>query len=305
MIQAARAGVVLDVESTELNAEDRELLAHPQVAGVILFTRHYESRAQLTALTHSIKAVNPKLMIMVDQEGGRVQRFVDGFTDLKAMSTFGMQYQSDAQPAIKALQTQLNTMIDELYAVGVDMTLMPVLDIDTGISEIIGERSFGAEAERVTILGKTVIETLHARKMPVTAKHFPGHGGVAADSHVQLPIDVRDFNALLSSDMQPFIKLKDQIDFVMPAHIVYSKIDDRPAGFSPVWVQEILRKQIGYRGRIITDDLSMAGAASFGDYSARAEAALDAGCDLLLVCNNRAGAIQVLETAEKKVGTCI
>ncbi len=304
MMSAVRAGVVLDIESTELTAEDRELLAHPLVVGVILFTRNYQSRRQLKALSDSMKAIKPELMIMVDQEGGRVQRFVDDFTDLKAMSTFGLHYQSDPKHAITALQTQLNIMVDELYAVGVDMTLMPVLDMDTGISEIIGERSFGSLSDVVIALGQTVIQTLHARQMLVTAKHFPGHGGVAADSHVQLPVDERDLQTLLERDMLPFMRLKDQFDFVMPAHIVFSKIDDRPVGFSPVWIQEILRKRIGYRGRVITDDLSMAGAASFGDYVARVRAALDAGCDLLLVCNDRDGAVQVLETAEKRVSTC-
>lgn len=304
MMLATRAGIILDISGVVLTAEDRELLTHPLVVGIILFTRNYQSCSQLVQLTNAIKTINPKLLIMVDQEGGRVQRFQEGFTTLKSMSWFGAQYKLMPQLAIKALQAQLNIMIDELYAVGVDMTLMPVLDVDIGISDIIGERSFGSESAVVIKLGQAVIQTLHERQMPVTAKHFPGHGGIAADTHKRLPVDDRDFDTLLKKDLLPFIALKDHIDFIMPAHIIYSKVDDRPAGFSPVWIRDILRKQIGYRGRVMTDDLSMVGAASIGDYAIRAEAAMDAGCDVLLVCNNRFGAIQVLETIEKRVGLC-
>lgn len=292
---------IVDVDGLELTAEDNEFLRHPAVAGVILFTRNYQCREQLRELTRSIHRLNPDLLITVDQEGGRVQRFREQFTLLQPMSYFGKLYLQDHAAALSELKQQLETMISELYAVGITSTLMPVLDIDHGRSEIIGERSLGADPEIVTQLAQQVIKTLHQHQMPVTLKHFPGHGFVIADSHQQLPVDERGLDELMMTDLIPFKKLLDQADYLMPAHIVFPEVDHRPVGFSPVWLQTILRQQLGYRGRIITDDLSMQGAAEYGDYRCRAEAAIDAGCDYLLVCNNRDGAIDVVQTLEKRI----
>jgi len=295
------ANAIVDVGGLELTPEDKELLSHPCVGGVILFTRNYESKAQLRALTQAIHNINSQLMICVDQEGGRVQRFRDDFTPLKAMHTFGTQFIDDPSEAHKALRAQLITMICELKEVGVDATLIPVVDLDHERSETIGARSFGRDPQVVSTLAEQVIDTLHEFAMPATIKHFPGHGFVLADSHLDLPIDERSLEKIKKNDIIPFVNLLHKADYVMPAHIVFPAVDARPVGFSPVWLKEILRSQLGYKGKIMTDDLSMQGAAQLGDYSARATAAVDAGCDCLLVCNNRDGAIDVVGTLEKRM----
>ncbi len=292
------AQTIVDVQGLELTPEDKELLEHPSIAGLILFARNYESKAQLLALTRAVHAINPQLMICVDQEGGRVQRFRRGFTELSAMNVFGKRYLADPQLAIDTLKQQLITMIHALQEVGVTATLMPVVDVDYGRSDIIGERSFGRDPLVITQLASTVIDTLHEFGMPATLKHFPGHGFVKVDSHLDLPIDERPFNEIKNNDLVPFAKLLHKADYLMPAHIIYSEVDNRPVGFSPVWIKDILRGEMGYTGKIITDDLSMQGAAVWGDYAGRAQAAIDAGCDLLLVCNNRDGAYQVVEMLE-------
>lgn len=290
--------VVLDIAGTTLNEEDRELLRHPVISGVILFTRNYESPIQLTRLTHDIHAIRPELHIVVDQEGGRVQRFREGFVELKAMSTFGELYLTDPEQAVVVLRQQLMTMIKELRSVGVTATLLPVLDLNYGRSWIIGERSFGRDPLVVTALARVLIDTLHSFGMPVTAKHFPGHGFVTLDSHHELPVDDRPFDTLKNNDLRPFFDLIHDCDVIMPAHIVFSAVDALPVGFSPYWLKTILRKELGFKGKIMTDDLSMKATEVYGDYRARARAAIDAGCDILLVCNHREGAIQVVETVE-------
>jgi beta-N-acetylhexosaminidase len=292
------AKAIVDVAGLELTPEDKQFLSHPCIAGVILFARNYESKTQLRALTQSIHDINPNFIICVDQEGGRVQRFRDEFTPLKAMHTFGEQYLVDPSQAQEALRAQLVTMINELKEVGVTATLIPVVDLDYGRSEIIGERSFGHNPKVVTALAEQVIDTLHEFDMPATIKHFPGHGFVVADSHLDLPIDDRPFETIKNNDMAPFMNLLHKADYIMPAHIIFSAVDTYPVGFSSKWLKAILRDQLGYQGKIMTDDLSMQGAAQFGDYSARARAAIDAGCDFLLVCNDRNGAIEVVGTLE-------
>lgn len=294
---------IVDVAGLTLTAEDKTFLNNPCIGGVILFTRNYDNVAQLRALTEDIRAVNPQLLICVDQEGGRVQRFKKGFSPLKAMHTFGKQYQTHPETAHQLLRTQLLTMIHQLKDAGVDATLMPVVDLDYGRSDIIGERSFGGDPAVVTALAGQVIDTLHEFNMPATIKHFPGHGHVIADSHLALPVDERPLEKIKNKDMVPFINLLHKADYVMPAHIVFPAVDSRPVGFSPIWLKDILRDQLGFKGKIMTDDLSMQGAAAFGDYSARAHAAIDAGCDYLLVCNNRVGAIDVVKTLEKRIAT--
>lgn len=295
MLTFPNVSVVVDLAGTTLTEEDCDLLGHPAVSGVILFTRNYESRDQLKKLTKSIQKVKNGLRILVDQEGGRVQRFRKDFTELKAMNTFGETYLNNPTDACYALRQQLITMIGELQSVGVTGTLLPVLDLNYGRSAIIGERSFGWDPLVVSALGRVLVDTLHAHSMPVVAKHFPGHGFVTLDSHLELPCDDRDIDTLKNNDLIPFIDLIPYCDYLMPAHIVFPKIDSLPVGFSPVWLNDILRKELGFKGKIITDDLSMKATEIYGDYTARARAAIDAGCDILLVCNNRLGAIQVVE----------
>ena len=296
----SQRSVIVDIAGTTLTDEDRDFLQNPVISGLILFTRNYESREQLKSLTQDIHALRPDLQITVDQEGGRVQRFIkDGFTTLQAMHTFGELYLQDPEHAVQALRQQLTVMIEELQSVGVTATLLPVLDLNYGHSWIIGERSFGRDPEVVTALGQVLIDTLHAHGMVVTAKHFPGHGYVSLDSHHELPVDDRDLDTIKNNDLLPFVNLLDQCDYLMPAHIVFSQVDSRPAGFSRKWLQDILRKELKFTGKIITDDLSMKATEVYGDYKTRAKAAIEAGCDILLVCNNRTGAIDVVETVSQ------
>ena len=291
--------VLLDLPELSLTSEDKELLQHPSVAGVILFTRNYADQQQLLALTREIQAQGRRMVIAVDHEGGRVQRFTNGFTKIPAMRCFGEQYRVDKQAAVVELQAAISTMVKELLACGVNVTLAPVLDVEQGISDIIGERSFSDQTSEIIALAKVVCDTMHAFGMPTIGKHFPGHGGVVADSHTDLPVDPRSLTELEQLDLKPFVALVSDLDAIMPAHVQYSEVDDRPAGYSPVWLQEILRKQLKFNGVIISDDLTMAGAASLGSYEDRAFAALEAGCDLVCVCQNRAGAIEVLESLER------
>ncbi len=286
---------IVDVESHALSAEDKEILQHPAVASVILFSRNYESPAQLKALTDSIHQLRPDLCVFADQEGGRVQRFREGFTILPSFGEWGRRFNENAERAHAELTKTITVMTKELKDVGIDASFTPVLDIDEGISDVIGERSFGKTAEKVVALANIVIDTMRKAGMPVTGKHFPGHGGVAADSHKSLPIDQRNRDKILNKDLRPFIELNKRLDAMMPAHVVYEAFDDKPAGFSSFWLKEMLRDEIGFDGVVISDDLTMEGAAAFGSYEDRARLALEAGCDLLLICNNRQGAVEVLD----------
>jgi beta-N-acetylhexosaminidase len=288
------AFLITGIQGLVLLPEDLELLQHPQTAGVILFTRNYESLTQLKILTASIQAVKPSLFIAVDQEGGSVQRFRDGFTLLKSMRSFGELYKTDPEKAKTELKKQMAIMATELKSVGITINLMPVLDVDHGISKVIGSRSLSDDPESVSVLGSLIVETLHAHGLPAIAKHFPGHGGVAADSHYELPTDTRDFLALQQQDLQPFIKLIPQLDAIMPSHVVYSYCDAKPAGFSRYWLQDILRNQLSFEGVVISDDLGMAAATSGGNMVERARLALEAGCDLLILGNDLLAAKEVL-----------
>lgn len=289
----------IDIVGLSLTEEDRDILSHPAVAGVILFSRNFESLAQLRSLAQSIRAISPDLWITVDQEGGRVQRFQEGFTKLPSMQSWGKQYQLDSEKTRRDLICMVHTMAAELHQVGIQSSLVPVLDIDYGRNHMIGERSFGTK-ELVLTLGDIFIDALHAANMPAIGKHFPGHGFVTADSHVVLPIDDRDFETIAAQDLQPFQTFSKKLDVVMPAHVVYSKCDAMPAGFSTFWLQNILRDQLKFTGIIVCDDLSMRGAAQFGSYADRARLALRAGCDVLLVCNNRDGVVEILEAEIRK-----
>lgn len=284
------APVVLDVAGLSLDANDRRRLAHPLVGGLILFGRNFESRAQLTSLCAEIKAIRPDVLIAVDHEGGRVQRFkTDGFTQLAAMRTLGELWMTDALRATNAATATGFVLAAELRACGVDFSFTPVLDLDYGESSVIGERSFHRDPRVVSLLAKSLMQGLLLAGMSSCGKHFPGHGFVKADSHVAIPVDKRSLKAILAEDAKPYEWLGLSLSAVMPAHVIYPKVDARPAGFSPRWLQEILRERLGFGGAIFSDDLGMAGARVIEGrpvgFTEAALAALTAGCDLVLLCN--------------------
>ena len=289
--------VMLDIEGLRLDAEDRELLAHPNVGGVILFSRNFESQQQLRELTAEIHALrSPQLVIAVDQEGGRVQRFRAGFTPLPAMHALGRQYDLDHDSALRLAEDCGWLMAAELRAAGVDLSFAPVLDLDYGLSEVIGDRAFHRDPEAVARLaGRFAAGMRHAGMAPV-GKHFPGHGGVVADSHHALPEDRRAY-ADLMDDMRPYeLLIAEGLAGIMVAHVVYSRLDRVPAGFSRWWLGTELRIRLRFQGAVFSDDLSMAGAAFAGSPEKRAALALEAGCDVVLVCNDRPAAIAVVES---------
>jgi len=287
---ASTAGpVMLGVEGTTLTEADRVRLVHPRVGGVILFARNYESPAQLAALTGAIAALRePPLPIAVDHEGGRVQRFRAGFTAVPPMRTLGERYDGDPRGAREEAAYWGGVIADELSACGVDFSFTPVLDLDHGASAVIGTRAFHADPAIVAALAGALCAGLHAGGMATVGKHFPGHGRVAADSHVALPVDPRPLAEIAAADLAPFATLIDAeaLDGVMPAHIVYPDVAAEPAGFSPYWLQTVLRGELGFDGLIFSDDLEMAGAQGAGDIVARADAAVAAGCDVVLACND-------------------
>ena len=287
---ATHAPVILDVAGTTLTADDRRRLAHPLAGGLILFARNWESRRQLTELTAQIKAVRDDLLICVDHEGGRVQRFrTDGFTELPPMRVLGEAWQRDALTATDAATATGYVLGAELRACGVDLSFTPVLDLDHGASSVIGDRAFHRDARVVTMLAKSLMHGLLLAGMANCGKHFPGHGFVKADSHHETPIDRRALRAILSDDARPYEWLSTSLAGVMPAHVVYPKVDAHPAGFSERWLKEILRGQLGFGGAVFSDDLSMAGARQLAgrelSYAEAASRALSAGCDLVLLCN--------------------
>jgi beta-N-acetylhexosaminidase len=283
-----------DVEGLVLTEADRERLMHPLMGGVILFARNYADPAQLKALTASIRALRtPHLTIVVDQEGGRVQRFHDGFTIIPPMRAVGAAWQKNPQHGL-ALAHAVGVVIGtEMVAHGLDFSFAPVLDLDWGGSTVIGDRSFGREPATVAALAGEVIAGLAAVGVASCAKHFPGHGFVKADSHHEIPRDTRPFADIAGDDMLPFKLLADQFDSVMPAHIIFEQVDPMPAGFSWHWLKNVLRDQLGFRGVIFSDDLTMEGASVVGGDVSRAMAALNAGCDMVLLCNDqsRCGAL--------------
>ena len=289
--------LMIDVQGTALTEEDRELLAHPLVGAVILFTRNFESVEQLQRLVADIRAVRtPPLLVTVDHEGGRVQRFRKGFTVLPSMRVIGREYDQDAA-AGRLLARQCGwLMASELRAVGIDMSFAPCVDLDYGVSSVIGDRAFHRNPQVVAELAIAFMGGMRAAGMAATAKHFPGHGFVAPDSHVAMPVDRRPL-ADLDEDLTPYRRLIDNgIASIMAAHVVFAEMDDLPAGFSRRWMHQELRVRLGFDGAIFTDDLSMAGAKVVGDMPARAKAALAAGCDVLSLCNDRQGVLQVIDS---------
>ena len=288
MAAPRRGPIMLGVEGLALAHGDRARLADRRVGGVILFARNFASSEQLRALTSEIRALRPELVIAVDHEGGRVQRFREGeFTRLPPMRTLGVRWEREPALASESAFDTGRTIARELRAHGVDFSFAPVLDLDYAASAVIGDRAFHADPVVVADLAGALLRGLHAEGVAGVGKHFPGHGFVAADSHVDTPVDTRRLDEILAADVVPFAALQQQgLEAVMPAHVVYPAVDPRPAGFSPVWIREILRGRLGFDGLVFSDDLEMAGAHSAGDIVARAEAALAAGCDVVLVCND-------------------
>ncbi len=295
---ASHAPLIIDLPGLTLSAADRKRLQHPLVGGVILFGRNWGDRAQLTALCGSVKRLRPDLLIMVDHEGGRVQRFrTDGFTHLPPMRVLGQMWRGDgkADPRTSAMRaTRAATACGyvlgaELRACGVDLSFTPVLDLDHGASGVIGDRAFDRDPAVVSLLAKSLMHGLLQSGMANCGKHFPGHGFAAADSHTDLPVDKRSLKTILAQDAAPYGWLGTALAGVMPAHVVYPRVDARPAGFSSRWLEDILRGQLGFAGAVFSDDLSMAGARVIDarpvDFGQAAVAALGAGCDLVLLCN--------------------
>lgn len=293
--------LMIDCEGKKLSSEDKEILKHPLVGGIILFSRNYDSPEQVAELCRTIHALRDEpLLIAVDHEGGRVQRFREGFTRIPCMQTLGTLFLNDKQQGLQAAENIAWLMAAELREVGIDFSFAPVLDLDYRRSEIIGDRAFSTDKQQVAELAIAFHKGLEAAGMSSVGKHFPGHGAVVPDSHVAIPFDDRPLEEILENDVYPFKALTDAgMKGVMPAHIVYQQVDAKPAGFSAFWLQEILRQRVGFDGVIFSDDLSMEGASMIGDFQQRARAALDAGCDMALVCNNRPAAEQVIDALAK------
>lgn len=287
--------LMLDIAGTWLTAEDRRLLRQPEVGGLILFARNIEHPQQVRELCAAIRAERPDLLLAVDQEGGRVQRLRQGFVRLPSMQALAA-----APDALRLAGHCGWLMACEVLAVGLDFSFAPVLDLDHGRSTVIGSRAFGSDPARVSELAAAFIAGMRAAGMAATGKHFPGHGWPEADSHVAIPRDERSLDEIRACDLKPFVALAPQLDGIMPAHVIYPQVDEQPAGFSRRWLQDILRGELGYQGVIFSDDLSMAGAHVAGAADARVAAALDAGCDMALVCNDRGAAELALDYLQRR-----
>lgn len=289
---------MIDVAGHTLSDDDKVLLASPYVAGVILFGRNVANPTQVRALTDSIRAVNDNLIIAIDQEGGRVARLRNGFSPLPAMGRLGELYKTDPEQALTLAFETGYLMACEVLAVGVDISFAPVLDIDNG-SLVIGDRAFGADCQVASVLSARFIDGMNKAGMGATGKHFPGHGSVIPDSHVADACDERDFDEIWATDTEVFVQNLSKLSALMPAHVVFAKVDDKPAGFSKIWLQDIVRGKLGFDGVLFSDDLSMKAAHTAGGVFERAVATLSAGCDVALICNDRAGAVSVIEQGDK------
>lgn len=289
--------LIVDIAGKELTPEDAEILQHPIVGGVILFTRNYESRQQLAHLCQTMaKSRQQPLLIMTDQEGGRVQRFTGDFTRLPPAAEFGRVYDRNTLEGRQKAQHGGYLMASELINAGVDLSLAPVLDLSKYNTSVIGDRAFHANTDAVTELASAFIEGMRQAGMAAVAKHFPGHGSVTLDSHKALPIDERELIEVERDDMQPFANLIQRgLPAVMAAHIVFSQVDEMPVGYSRKWLHDILRHKMGFKGLVLSDDLTMEGANISAHYEDRVKAAHEAGCDIKLLCNHRAGVIQALD----------
>lgn len=288
---------MIDLAGTEISAAEKKMLQHPNTGGVILFTRNFASIEQLEQLISDIHAARePSLLIAVDHEGGRVQRFHEGFTRIPPMAKFGEIYHSDRNKAKQLAETCGWLMASECLAVGIDFSFAPVLDLGHGISGVIGDRAFDSSPDVIATLAHEFMRGMKRAGMAATGKHFPGHGSVKEDSHVSHPVDDRSLADIMMADAVPFERMINYgLAALMPAHVVYPQVDNQAAGYSPIWIQEILRKRLGFEGVIFSDDLSMEAAAPAGGYIERAMAALSAGCDMVLVCNHTDDAREVLD----------
>ena len=288
---------MMDLAGTRISTKEQELLENPLVGGVILFTRNFESIEQITALiTHIHSVRSPHLLVAIDHEGGRVQRFHQGFTRLPACNVFGKMFGKDPEKARKYAEQAGWLLAIELRAIGVDFSFAPVLDLAHGVSGVIGDRAYHARPDVVATLAYATMHGMLRAGMHAVGKHFPGHGGVAEDSHLALPVDHRELEKLLKQDIVPFAKMiANDLSGIMPAHVIYDKVDNKPAGFSRIWLQDILRNRLNFQGVIFSDDLSMEAAGIAGNYGSRARQALEAGCDMVLVCNHPEGVSEVVE----------
>ena len=292
--------LMLDLAGTELTTEEQQILQSPQVGGVILFARNIQSREQVTALNAQIRQASANLLIAVDQEGGRVQRLRDGFTPLPPMQLLADSVVQNPEVGVQLVRDTGWLMASEVLACGFDISFAPVLDVDRDTSSIIGDRAFSDQPEMVITLAQAFIEGMNEAGMAATGKHFPGHGGIVADSHLEAPVDHRSWQQLLDHDLKPFVVLSKQLAGVMPAHITFPAVDPDSVGFSGFWLQQVLRQQLSFDGVIFSDDLSMKGADVAGGYIDKAQLALNAGCDMILVCNCPEGAREVLQMMEHR-----
>jgi beta-N-acetylhexosaminidase len=292
--------IILDLADLELSSEEREIIKHPQVGGIIFFQRNFKSIAQLENLISQIHLHSKqRLLLTVDQEGGRVQRFQEGFTPLPALGLIGARYDQNPGKAIQLAETHGWLLASELLAVGIDLSFAPVLDLNNNLNPVIGLRALHSDPAVVTQLGRAVITGMHRAGMCSVGKHFPGHGSVSTDTHTHFTVDDRDYQTIEARDLIPFAELSSDLDGIMASHIVYNQVNPLPCGFSSYWLQSILRKQLKFTGSIFTDDLSMKAVQPMGTISERIRLALQAGCNGLLVCNCRKDAILALETLER------
>jgi len=287
--------LMLDLEGTSLSDDERDLLLQSPVGGVIFFARNISSKEQFIALTAEVSALRPELLLAIDQEGGRVQRLREGYTILPPMQFLGNLLAEDSQRGAELLRNTGWLLAVEMIASGLDFSFAPVLDLDSSHCEVIANRSFSLDPGIASAAAGYFIEGMAEAGMAATGKHFPGHGGVTADSHLEIPYDSRSLEQLQDRDLLPFKALSHKLQGIMPAHIVFPEVDDKAVGFSSYWLQNILRQELAFDGVIFSDDLSMKGADQMGSYAEKADAALRAGCDMVLVCNNRQGALEVLD----------
>ena len=291
--------IILDLNGLELSPEEREILKHPQIGGIIFFARNYESPEQLRQLILQVRnSSKQRLLLTVDQEGGRVQRFLSGFTQLPALGKLGQLYEKNPSQAIQLAELHGWLMASELLALGIDLSFAPLLDLDNGHNQVIGTRAFHGNPSIVTTLGRSIIQGINHAGLCTVGKHFPGHGAVTTDTHTHLSVDTRDYKTIENNDLIPFAQLSPYLDGIMASHIVYSEVDPLPCGFSSYWLQTILRKKLNFSGAIFTDDLSMQAVKTLGNSTERVQLALQAGCDGILVCNNREDAISALDYLE-------
>ena len=290
--------LMLDVSGLVLTVMERQLLARPAVGGVILFARNYRSKAQLRKLIAEIRECNNSLLIAVDQEGGRVQRFRDDFLTLPALSSIGELARTNLKKGCMIARSSAWVMASELRAVGVDFSFAPVLDLFSVNSKVIGDRGFSDDPEIAIVLASEYINGMHEAGMAATGKHFPGHGTVTADSHLELPVDIRTFDQIKKRDLKVFAQTVDLVDAIMPAHVLYPEVDALSAGFSTYWLQQVLREDLNFSGVIFSDDLTMLATESSGDIEQRVQLALDAGCEMILVCNDTKSAIRAADFLE-------